>query len=205
MWTTEPACIQASPALLSSTGRSRGVCQDVNVTTEVHPPVPLQTLCVSVSANTGVSGQLAMNLTKALQHAADGSSPMPSIDGLLRTRVQSTLSESRQASIVLLPLAPVRRAHRRPVACRTNDLVQAIRGAAAESTPPSGVQSLQALLARLDLVRKNRSEVHDAAKMHRPMMSPVVFCVSKSANSGFSDQLAFDLRKSVLALPMDRH
>ena len=77
------------------------------------------------------------------------------------------------------------------------DLVQAIRGAAAESTPPSSVQSLQALLARLDLVRKDRSEVNDAAEMHRPTMSPDVSCVSVSANTGVSDQLVFDLLKSV--------
>ena len=63
-------------------GQVELVRQDVNVTTEVHPPVhPTNSSCVLVSANTGVSDQLAMNLAKALQHAVHGSSPMPSIDG----------------------------------------------------------------------------------------------------------------------------
>ena len=79
--------------LEAKAGQMDLVRQDVNVTTEVHPPVPpTNSSCVLVSANIGVSDQLAINLAKALQHAVHGSSPMPSIDGLLRDRVQSMLS-----------------------------------------------------------------------------------------------------------------
>ena len=44
-------------------------------------------------------------------------------------------------------------------------LVQAIRSAAAETTPPSSVQILQALLARLYLFAKT-GEINDAAEIH---------------------------------------
>ena len=71
------------------------VRQDVNDPTEVHPPVLLTNFsCVGVSEH-GVSDQFAMDLAKALQPAADGTSPVPSIDGLLRDRVQLMLSKNR--------------------------------------------------------------------------------------------------------------
>ena len=130
---------------------------------------------------------------------------MPSIDGLLDVlaRQSPVDAELKDASSIHraapTDISAARMSSTSGVSSQlAGDLVQAIRGAAAESTPPSSVQSLQALLARLDLVRKDRSEVNDAAEMHRPTMSPdVVSCVSVSAYSGVSDQLAFDLLKSV--------
>ena len=151
-----------------------------------------------MSANTGVSDQLAMDLAKALQHSADGSANAQHRWSFGCARASPVDAELKDASCIHraapTDISAARMSSTSGVSSQlAGDLVQAIRGAAAESS----VQSLQALLARLDLVRKDRSEVNDAAEMHRPTMSPDVSCVSVSAYSGVSDQLAFDLLKSV--------